>query len=122
MVCAFYNFKLEGSLSCGRRESETLLAVLMVIVLCGGIGTVPRRFVKYNKYIKMQGRQGKREREDEGEGGREITLTLICLRERLQHSLLMGKPVISAGEAPFSSSYPLRSVNHSFKAPLTLTV
>lgn len=62
-----YNFKSEGSLSCGRRESETLLAMLMVIVLCGGIGTVPRRFVKYNKYVKMQERQGKREGEDEGE-------------------------------------------------------
>lgn len=48
-----YNFKLEGSLLCGRRESETLLAVPAVIVLCGGIGTGPLGFVKYNKYIKM---------------------------------------------------------------------
>lgn len=47
------------------------MAVLMVIVLCGGIGTVPRRFVKYNKYIKMQERQGKRGRERTRTRGRE---------------------------------------------------
>lgn len=44
-----YDFKLEGSLLCGRRESEMHLAVLVVIVLCGGIGTGPLGFVKYNK-------------------------------------------------------------------------
>lgn len=30
-----------------------LLALLVEIVLCGGIGTGPSGFVKYNKYIKM---------------------------------------------------------------------
>lgn len=48
-----YNLKIEVSLLCGRRESEMLLAVLVVIVLRGGIGTVPSGFVKYTKYTKM---------------------------------------------------------------------
>ena len=31
-----------------------LLAILVVIVLCGGIGTGPAGFVKYNKCIDMR--------------------------------------------------------------------
>lgn len=51
-------------------------------------------------------RETRKKKERKGE----ITLTLICLRERRQHFLLMGKPVISTREAP--STDLLKSVNH----------
>lgn len=73
-----------------------LLAVLAVIVLHGGIGTVPLGFVK-KKTISTQ----RCKRDKNREGGWEITLTLICL----WHFQLMGKPVISTREAPFSTIY-----------------
>lgn len=47
------NFKSEESFLCGRREAEMLLAVLVEIVLCGGIDTEPSGFLNHNKYIKM---------------------------------------------------------------------
>lgn len=52
------------------------LAMLVVIVLCGGIVTGPSGFVEYNKYIRMYERQGEQRR------GREADHPHLDLSER----------------------------------------